>query len=121
MQVGAEWARRFVFDIAVISEAVLARYQVVLAAPEDEVTGVFKLLEQDRFVGLQHVEHGTVAADMGIPAGHEGATARCTDWVLAISVAEGNGVILDDPVEVWRDGGRVAEMAHDIAAPLVGI
>ena len=29
--------------------------------------------------------------------------------------------VCDDLVEVGRDGGRVAEVAHDIAAPLVGV
>ena len=100
MQIWAEFARRFVFDIAIIGESVLSWHQVVLAAPKDEITGVFERLQEHGFVGLQHVKHSAVAADVRIPAGHKRAAAWCADGILAESVAEGDGVGFDDLVEI---------------------
>lgn len=69
----------------------------------------------------KHVEHGAVSVDVEIPSGHEGAAAWSADWVLTEGPAEGDGVSGGQMVEVGRDGGGMAEVAHDVAAPLVGV
>ena len=121
MQVGAQRSLRFIFDIAVIREAILPRYQVVLAAPPDKISLVLESFEQDRFVRTQHVVHGAVPAHVRIPTGHKGAATGRTNRILTECVAERDGIVFNDRIEVRCHRGGIAQVTHHIAAPLVGV
>src|SRR5947209_7676254 len=60
-------------------------------------------------------------AHMGVPASHERASARYTDRVLAISMAEGDCISLHPLIEGRRHCGWIAHMPKHVAAPLVRI
>jgi hypothetical protein len=116
--------RGVVLDVAVRVEPVLAGDEIVLAAPPDVVAAVLQRLEQVRLaeLGVEHVVHRPVAADVRVPAGHERAAARRADRVLAVRPAERDGpVVAHEPVEVGRDRRRISEVADDVAAPLVRV
>jgi len=100
---------------------VLSGHEVVLAAPPDVVAAVLEDLEQAGVIGLEHVQQGAVATDVRVPAGHKGAAAGGADGILAEGPTEGDGVSRDGGVEVGGESGGVAEVAEDVAAPLVRI
>ena len=101
----------------------MGRHEVVLAAPPHVVARLTQQPKQIGFaaLGVQHVEHRAVAARVRIPAGHEAAAAGGADRVLAEGVAERHGVGRGEAVEVGSDRRRVAQVAHRVGAPLVGV
>ncbi len=113
--------RRLVLHVAVVGEAVLRGDQVVLAAPPDVVAAVLERPEQHRLVGTQHVEHGAVAAHVGVPGAHERAAAGRADRVLHERAAEAHRVAAHPLVQVRRARGGVAHVPQHVAAPGIGI
>lgn len=62
-----------------------------------------------------------MALDVRVPSGHEGAAAGCADGSLYKGISEGDRFCGDKFVEVWCLYGGIAEVSHDIPAPLVGV
>ena len=110
-----------VLDGAIVGIAELPRHKVVLAAPPDVITRLFESAQEHRLIRPHHMEHGAMAAHMGIPATHKGAAAGRADRILAKGPAKGDGVGRDQAIQIGGHGGRIPHMAQDVAAPLIGI
>jgi len=64
---------------------------------------------------LEHVVHGTMTVDMGIPTRHKGATTRCTNRVLCKGIAVGHGIRGDQSIKVRRQRRGVVLVTEHIA------
>ena len=97
--------------------------QVVPAGPPDIVAILFEYSLEIGFgpVIMEHMVHGPVAPHMRVPAGHEAATGRGADRVLAEGPTERNGLCLDKAVQIGRSPGPVSQVTHCIGPHLVRV
>jgi len=109
--------------MAIFFIAELSRHKVVPAAPPDIITSVFEYSLEVRFapVVMQHMIHGPMTPNMGIPAGHETAAGGCTDRVLAKGPGKRYGVCLDEAVQIGSRTGSISQMTQRIGPHLVRI
>src|SRR5581483_10188481 len=119
-----ERQRRWIWSILHItigSEAILRRYHIIFTTPPDKIAVVFQGFQQHRLIGLEHVEHRAMTAHMWIPAGHERATTRRANGILAICLAKRDRICFYPLIKRRRNSRSIPHMTKYITAPLIRV
>jgi len=109
--------------MAILHITELSGNEIIPTGPPYIIAVFFKYSVKIGFtpIMMQHMVHGSMTPDMGIPAGHEAATGRDTYRILAKGICERHRLCLNKPVEIGGCPGPVSQMPQGIGPHLVRV